>query len=235
MKLVSLFSPDYAVALKTLAYSLSEYGKVTGLDWVLICSDAPRYIKELVKPFGFNPVIRMISDFPKMPEFPNAKEHVRLTNNKLLFWLLEPGLYTSLDLDMYCKKDAREMLDFEHFSAERRPGADGFCAGLQTLQASERTYSEILQCYNEGFRLPDQDIVNAYFENRPELKILPWKWNTSRKEEYRQPNGKQLIKDAIFIHFHGPVKPWLFYSPRSPDSYDGWYQMYSESLGRFLY
>lgn len=232
MKLVSLITPEFLPGLRALAYSLAAYGKLNGLEWIFIWDGEPYHLYEyLVAPF--KPVTMRVEDFEKVPDFQGTKPHITKAKNKLLFWLLDDGLYTGIDLDMICKNDARELLSFNHLSAERRPGSPGFCSGLMTFRPDKNVYSSLIKEITPYMELADQDVLNAYYtEKHPEeVTFLDWKWNTSWREEYRQPNGKELVDDAIFLHYTGALKPWLYRDPRYPLSFSWWHRMYRESFG----
>ena len=128
-------------------------------------------------------------------------------------FLYPKELYCCFDIDMVCIKDAREMLKFEHFSAMQRPGAPGFCSGLMVFRPDKKVFESIVNNIipqREKWRLIDQSVLNAYYtdEHPEEVIVLPWKWNTS-KREIRQRHWKQLLDEAIFLHYHGPHKPWI--------------------------
>ena len=234
MKLVSVMTPNFMPGLQTLAYSLSRYGKVTGLDWHVIWDGEPvPGYEKVLSACGFNAITHEVSDFDDIPDVEGTKNHLQVTRNKLLAWLLPPDdLYTQIDVDMICKRDAREMLDFKHFSAERRPGAPGFCSGLWTFKPSEDIfYTLVNDILPQGWGLADQSILNEYFtkQNPEQVITLDWKWNTS-KREIRQPNWLDLFQDAIFLHYHGRYKPWLANERGYELSHSLWHMLYREAI-----
>ena len=128
MKLTTFLTKDYFISLQTLAYSLYEYGNVSGLDWHLIWGSEPHpaYDKILGK-FGFNVINHTIDSFKsKVPDIVGTNINLMIAKNKLLAFLLPEGRYTYIDCDMVCKRDARGLLDFKPFSAMRRPGKNDF-------------------------------------------------------------------------------------------------------------
>jgi len=239
MKLVSLITKRFIRGASVLAYSLAEKGKVTGLDWIFIWPEEPLPgYEQFIEAFGFNAITMQSSDFAaQVPEFPNAKKHVTATKDKLLPYLLpDDDVYLSIDLDMVCKRDARHMLKFRHFTAMRRPGVEDFCAGLMAFRPSKKIYYAIVKDIIPAgdWELPDQETLNEYYRRHPEdVKILDWKWNTSQREELRQLHWPQLFEEAIFIHYHGPYKPWILYEQGYEDSHALWHETQAEAL-RYL-
>ena len=237
MRLVSLITenPDYWCALQTLSWSLSHNGKVKGLDWVVIWDGKPKAgYEDVMRAYGFNPITMNVNDFDvNIPDFKGSLDFVKPTKNKLLFWLLDPkDLYCSLDIDMVCRKDARELLTFKHFSAERRPDAPGFCAGLMVFRPNKDVFEYVVNDIipRKDWRLPDQDVLNVYYteEHPEEVTFLPWKWNTS-KREIRQRHWQQLLDNAIFLHYHGAHKPWIRDEDGYADSHAIWHEAYESA------
>ena len=233
LKLVSVMTRNFTPGLVALAHSLSKYGKVNELDWHIIWEDEPvENYEKVLSTFKFNAVTHRVSDFDDIPPVIGTKNHLQVTRNKLLAWLLPPDdLYTQIDVDMICKRDAREMLNFKHFSAERRPGAPGFCSGLWTFKPSEDVFHTLItEILPKGWDLADQSILNEYFtEEHPDIKYLDWKWNTSKRETVRQSNWLDLFQDAIFIHYHGKHKPWLANEPGYELTHSLWHMIYREA------
>ena len=237
MKLVSIISekPDYWCALQTLAWSLSHNGKVTGLDWILIWDGNPRPgYEDAMRAYGFNPITMNVKDFDAdFSKFGKTNKHLVSAKYKLLFWLLDPkDLYIGIDIDMVCRKDARELLTFKHFSVECRPGAPGFCSGLMVFRPDKDAFYHMVNdiAPRVSCRLADQAVLNAYYiqEHPEEVNLLPWKWNTS-KREVRQPNWKQLLDEAIFLHMTGAHKPWLVREMGYEDAFRIWHEAYAKA------
>ena len=236
MRLTTFLTKDYFPGLQTLAYSLCRYGNVTGLEWhVIWAGDVYKGYEEILGRYGFKVVTYKVEDFEfEVPDVPGAKNVLKIVKNKMLMWLLPPDdTYIYIDVDIICKKDAREMLEFTHFTAMKRPPVKNFCTGFIVFQPNKKIFKHLIEeiLPSGRWRLLDQDILNLYFmDKHPEnVKLLPWKWNTSKKET-RQSNWNQLFSEAIFIHYHGVYKPWFGSDPDGyKDSHNLWHRLYNEA------
>ena len=238
MKLTSFVTRDYFPAFASLAYTLSIIGKVTGLEWHVVWGDEPAQDYELIfERLGFTPVTYRMEDFnAEVPDIEGTAEYLMFTKNKLLLHLLPEADYIYLDVDMVCKKDAREMLTFKPFSAMSRPGIDDFCGGFMVFRPSREAYDVIVNEIipsKKNWRLSDQDVLNEYYRVRLDcVNNVPWKWNTGWKEARRQPDWDDLFSDAIFIHYHGRIKPWD-YPPYLGDGHRLWWELHQNMLVYF--
>ena len=231
MKFVTVVTttPDYWTPFRVLVWSMGERGQLKGLDWhVLWVQDPPKDAAEIIEKCGFNPIFHSIHDFPAPPDFPYAKAHLGPSRYKLLSWLLEPDdTYCYIDADMVCLRDAREFLDVKPFAAMRRPGVTGFCGGLMFFKPDEKVFNYIKEDITprRKWELSDQDVLNEYYtKEHPEMMTrLPWRFNTSKREEKRQSHWSTLLSEAIVLHYHGRHKPWLRREMGYSESHQAWH------------
>lgn len=75
---------------------------------------------------------------------------------------------------------------------------------------NKKTFDDLINLMNEKRRvkLPDQEIINSYFDGR-DIYLLPLEYNRQVREFYTNDKYNNLKKnDDVCLHFCGP-KPWL--------------------------
>jgi len=249
MKFVTMANRDYLPGVKTLFTSIEQNGKLSEMNFTVICID------DLTTPDAPE-----LSDLDTNVNFINASElgdfeynrdilkrdYKYINQNKFLIYKLpydEPVCY--VDADMLCLNDISAIESFDPFSACINLGGDPpypikerpmFNSGFFIFQPSEETFRDIQEFvtnFDKMTKFGDQRLFNEYMytERGSDVNILSLDWNVTITVKHYRPDLWDFVESEgiKFLHYT-TIKPW-----ESPNFSDGVHRYYVDKRRQFRY
>ncbi len=221
--LASVVSRSYLPGLQALARSIQRNGHLDDdMTWVFLTYGKDLDVANIVRPYGFRPEIVPIETLKSIPP-PGHMYQLRFFTSWYKLYLLgldDYDLLASIDLDMVCLGDMRDIYQFEHLSAPPDMGKQGDrakmigdFAAITTAFAifkpdvawlwelEDRAISRLPE---EGFwRLAEMSVLNDWLADGHQdiVHYLPESWATHERRA-RSVSGIKLL------HMPGATKWW---------------------------
>ena len=213
MKIATILKDNYYIAFETLAYTLKKHCKGELPEFHIIHDGNLGSVWE-VGEMGFK-IFRYDANVLAPPiDAPEVAPRISWNWNKLKSFCLPEGKYVYMDADMICMSPWEELEQYDDFAICEDSLPHTYNAGLFVFDASLDSYRslldliEVMKKEGQKFKNAEQSVLAHWLERglHP-FTILPRKFNMFNKDFTRRPE-KWDPKEAVFIHYLGPVKPW---------------------------
>jgi hypothetical protein len=213
LKFVTILTESYYVGFETLAYSLLRWSPPELPElWIVEDGSVKNY--DSLTDMGFKINVRLTEDLAPSDWFPKVNPRIQWNWNKLKLWMLPEDKYVYIDADMLCMNPWDDIFSYPDFSIAEDQKMGSRNLGLFVFQSSPKTYNELLDLtktlQEEGnqFKNAEQSVISHWLvRGLHPFEILPRKYNMFNKFFSRDP-AQWNPKEAVFIHYLGPVKPW---------------------------
>jgi hypothetical protein len=213
MNFAVILKENFYIGFETLAYTIKKWGPPELPEfWVVEDGSVINY--NSVTDMGYQVHIMNTEDLAPSDWFPEVSPRIQWNWNKFKLWLLPEDKYVYIDTDMIAMSPWDNIFSYPDFSVADDQASGSKNLGIFVFRSSVKTFNELvdftetLRLEGHKFKNAEQSVISNWLaRGLHPFETLPRRYNMFNKFFNRQPELWNP-KDAVFIHYLGPIKPW---------------------------